>query len=70
MTSAKTVLFLLMSTDICHGGHYHKDASLLSYFGVIIIPNGIWICMPFFCAVSLGSGLIQMIKGKSSSKLD
>ena len=59
MTSAKTVLFTLMATDVCHAGDLFKDADWEAIIGFFIIPNGIWIGVPFLCIIKLGSVLIN-----------
>lgn len=71
MTWSKTMLFLLLSTPCCHGGHdYHAGVSWQKLVLIYIIPNGIWIVLPFACMVSLGKRLVQPSQGKQTGKKD
>ncbi|XP_001633783.2 uncharacterized protein LOC5513583 [Nematostella vectensis] len=53
MTWAKTILYFLVSTELCGGAHYiahnpWKDLILFYY-----LPNGIWIVVPLICMLIL-----------------
>ena len=52
-----------MATDLCHAGDVFKDVDWSSFAGLFIIPNCIWIVVPFFCIIKLSSVLIGNMEG-------
>jgi len=68
MTFAKTVLYFLLSTSICGGEHYisHNDWNRMIL--LYIIPNGIWIILPFLCMVATGQRILICMESEESTK--
>lgn len=63
MTCAKTILFTLMATELCSAGDVFKDVDWSSLVGLFIIPNSIWIIVPFICIIKLSSVIIDNMEG-------
>lgn len=69
MTFAKTVLYFLLSTPVCGGQDFVNYSDLKKLIILYIIPNGIWVVVPFLCMIATGEILLDcMGNGKSVSK--
>lgn len=69
MTFAKTVLYFLLSTSLCGEEHYISQNDWKTMILVYIIPNGIWIIVPFLCMVATGHKmLVSMENGDAKAK--
>ena len=59
MTFAKTVLYFLMSTPVCGGQDFVNYSDLKKLVILYIIPNGIWIVVPFLCMIATGKIMLD-----------
>lgn len=69
MTFAKTVLYFLISTPLCGGQDFVNHSNLKKLIILYIIPNGIWIVVPFFCMIATGKIMLDCMEyGKTTTK--
>ena len=69
MTFAKTVLYFLISTPVCGSQDFVNYSDLKKLVIVYIIPNGIWIVVPFLCMIATGRIMLDcMGNGKTTAK--
>jgi len=69
MTFAKTVLYFLISTPVCGGQHFVNYSDLKKLVILYIIPNGIWIVVPFLCMIATGKIMLDcMGNGQTAAK--
>ena len=59
MTCAKTILFTLMATQLCTDEEQFENVDWAAFAGMFVIPNSIWIAVPFLCIVKLSLGVIS-----------
>ena len=59
MTFSKTVFYFLVSSELCGGQHFVNHNDWKSAVFLYIIPNGIWILVPFLCMVTLGNIIVD-----------
>ena len=59
MTCAKTILFTLMATQLCTEEVLFENVDWPIFAGLFVIPNSIWIVVPFLCIVKLSSTVIN-----------
>lgn len=66
MTFWKTVLYILMFYELAGGKDFRAGNSLTEEIFIVLIPNGVWIVLPFICMVDLWKGFVreQNVKGK------
>lgn len=66
MTCAKTVLYFLMeiSSDFSHTGHNTRT----TFYSLFVLPNGIWILVPFLCCIVLGRSLAENVDVDASGE--
>lgn len=58
MTFWKTVIYMIQYFDFCAGGHLVKHHTWSQYIGLFLIPNGIWIVVPFYLMVVYGKKIL------------
>lgn len=58
MTFWKTFFYLFGFSEYGGGAEFRVDNSSLEEFFLVLIPNGVWIVLPFFVMVALWSRLI------------
>lgn len=59
MTFWKTVLYFVMFTEFCGAGPLRVQNTLLQEIFVYVIPNGIWVVVPFIVMVKLWQLLVD-----------
>lgn len=64
MTFSKTVMYFLVSTPLCGGQHFVNHDDWRKTIFLYIIPNGIWIVVPFFCMVAAGCILVRSMENE------
>ena len=62
MTFAKTVFYLLGATKLCHGNKYVGHNDWLPLIGLFIVPNGLWVILPFFSMLALGQMILDVLE--------
>ena len=69
MTFSKTVLYFLISTPVCGGQDFVNASDLKKLIILYIIPNGIWIAVPFLCMIATGKRMLDcMDNGETAAK--
>jgi len=69
MTLAKTVLYFLICSPLCGGPHFVNYIDLKKLIFAFIIPNGIWIVVPFLCVMATGKIILDcMENGEPKAK--
>jgi len=69
MTFAKTVLYFLLSTSVCGEQHYISHNDWNTMILLYIIPNGIWIILPFLCMVAIGQKMLVCMECDDKKKI-
>ena len=57
MTFWKTVIYMMQYFDFCAGGHLVQHHTWQQYLGLFMIPNGIWVVLPFYFMLIYGRRL-------------
>lgn len=69
MTFSKTVFYFLVSSELCGGQHFVNHNDWKSAVFLYIIPNGIWIVVPFLSMVATGKIIVDCTgNGQTSGK--
>lgn len=68
MTFWKTVLYILMFYELAGGKDYRVGNTLIEEIFIVLIPNGIWIVLPFICMVDLWKTFLPKSGSSGKSK--
>jgi hypothetical protein len=69
MTCSKTVLYFLLSSELCYGDEFIVQTTWPEYLLCYIIPNGTWIVMPLFCIISLVRKIMYAIEISTTKQM-
>ncbi|KAJ7370259.1 hypothetical protein OS493_033605 [Desmophyllum pertusum] len=67
MTFSKTVLYFLISSGLCGGHNYVSLSDWKKLIFLYIIPNGVWIVLPFLCMVATGRKMLQCMENDETT---
>ena len=64
MTFAKTLLYLLMSSVLCHGQEHIMNNDWMSLIFLFLVPSGIWVVFPFLSVMALGQKILHHLENE------
>ena len=68
MTFSKTVLYFLLTTPLCGEEHYISHNDWKTMILMYVIPNAIWVIIPFLCMVATGWKMLVCMENEETTE--